>query len=85
MWIHPPRFIVAGFVLGCASNDYAQLYSTQDLAPSLEWGEVSDLDYMGAYLIDDGVNFTVYSERAERIELLLFDDPSSLERPPDLI
>ena len=33
------------------------------------------MDYMGPVLIDRGVNFVVYSERAERLELLLFDDP----------
>lgn len=32
---------------------------------------------MGATLVDKGVNFVVYSENAERIEVLLFDDPES--------
>jgi isoamylase len=32
---------------------------------------------MGPTLIDGGVNFAVYSERAERVELLLFEDPES--------
>jgi isoamylase len=64
-------------VAGCASENYAQLYATQPHAPSLDWDAIDDLDHMGPVIIDGGVNFTVYSERAERIELLLFDDPES--------
>lgn len=32
---------------------------------------------MGATIVDAGINFVVYSENAERIEVLLFDDPES--------
>jgi glycogen operon protein len=35
------------------------------------------MEHMGPTLVDRGVNFTVWSERAERIDLLLFDDPEA--------
>ena len=63
--------------IACADPDYAQLYAVDDLAPSMEWSDVVSMDSMGATLIDDGINFTVYSESASRIELVLFDDPES--------
>jgi glycogen operon protein len=63
--------------IACADPDYAQLYAVDDLAPSMEWSDVVSMDAMGARLIDDGINFTVYSENASRIELVLFDDPES--------
>ena len=75
----PLGFVVAAsiWISGCANENYAKLYHTENVAPSLSWDEIQTLDYMGPTLIDDGVNFCVYSERAERIELLLFDDPES--------
>ncbi len=62
---------------GCTSRDYMALYETQPKAPSLSWEEIEDLDVMGPTVIDDGVNFSVFSENATRVELALFDDPES--------
>ncbi len=62
---------------GCASEEYPRLYTVQDKAPSLTWDAIESMDHMGPTLIDGGTNFTVYSERAERVELLLFEDPES--------
>jgi glycogen operon protein len=61
----------------CTADDYTRLYHTQALAPSLTWEAVETMDHMGPVVIDRGVNFVVYSERAERLELLLFDDPEA--------
>ncbi len=69
--------MMALLLLACASEDYIHLYQTSDLAPSLTWAGIEALDHMGPTVIDGGVNFAVYSENAERIELLLFDDPES--------
>lgn len=57
--------------------DGTRLYQTQDVAPSLDADAISALDHMGPTLIDQGVNFAVYSARAERVDLLLFDDPEA--------
>ncbi|MDP6932572.1 MAG: alpha-amylase family glycosyl hydrolase, partial [Myxococcota bacterium] len=70
--------LLAGTALlttGCASEDYARLYHTESLAPSLTADDLESLDYLGAMLVDQGVNFSVYSENATRLEILLFDDP----------
>jgi isoamylase len=64
---------VTSLVLSCGPTTSARLYQTQDKAPSLDAQKIENLDHMGPTLIDKGVNFAVYSERAERIELLLFD------------
>ena len=61
----------------CADEDYARVYETQAKAPSLSWADIETLEHMGPTLIDGGVNFSVYSENAERIELLLFENPES--------
>ena len=62
---------------GCASDSYTRLYHVEDHAPSLSWDELRTMDHMGPVLVDQGVSFVTYSERADRIELLLFDDPES--------
>ena len=66
-------------LLACEPGTGARLYHTEQKAPSLGAAEIEALDTLGPTLIDKGVNFSVYSERAERIELLLFDDPESNE------
>ncbi|MEQ1502599.1 MAG: alpha-amylase family glycosyl hydrolase [Myxococcota bacterium] len=66
--------------VGCASSDYTRLYFTRDKAESLEWDAIGALDHLGPTVIDDGVNFGVFSANAERVELLLFDDPEQ-DRP----
>jgi glycogen operon protein len=64
-------------MLSCASEVYPRLYHVEPKAPSLEWDDIESLDHMGPVMIDRGINFAVYSEAAERIELALFDDPES--------
>lgn len=61
----------------CGPTDTAKLYKTTPVAPSLDLEKVKALEHLGPTIIDRGVNFGVYSERAERIELVLFDDPES--------
>ena len=56
-------------------EDGPSLYATAEHAPSLHPDDIAALDHLGATVIDDGVNFGVYSARAERVELLLFADP----------
>ncbi len=64
----------------CPQTDGAKLYATQDKAPSIDATEIENLDHLGPTIVDKGVNFGVYSEHAERIEILLFDNPDS-DRP----
>lgn len=59
----------------CASKDYVQIYRTEPHAPSYANSEIEALDHLGATIVDQGVNFSVYSKNATRLELLLFDDP----------
>lgn len=69
---------LAGALLsGCPQADYVQLYATDDLAPSLTDIGVAALDHLGPVAVDQGVQFNVFSANAERIDLLLFDDPES--------
>ncbi len=76
--LHPALGLFAGVLASaCASEDYTRLYHHQALAPSLSWADVATMDHMGPTRVDRGVNFVVYSERADRIELLLFDDPEA--------
>jgi len=64
----------------CADDDYTRLYHTQDKADDLSWEAIGNLEHLGPTVYDNGVNFGLYSARAERVELLLFDDPES-DRP----
>ncbi len=66
-------------LVGCdgCGGDHAQLYHTEDKAPSLDWDAVESMDHMGPTIVDQGVNFAVWSQSATRIDLLLFDDPES--------
>lgn len=60
----------------CAPSDnYLKLYKPEPYAPSFQVADIKNLEHMGSKLVDDGVNFAVYSEKASRIELLIFDDP----------
>ena len=65
------------FLLACASENYPRLYHTEQKAPELSWEDIENMDYMGPTVFERGVNFSVYSENASRIEILLFDDPES--------
>ncbi|MBI5479847.1 MAG: glycosyl hydrolase [Deltaproteobacteria bacterium] len=80
----PPRppWTIVSVALSCAllagacqEPDTAHLYRTAPLAPSLDEARVRSLDTLGSMLVDRGANFSVYSNRATRVELLLFDDP----------
>ena len=71
------KIILSSFLLSCASENYQRLYHLESKAPSLSWEELENLDHMGPTMVDRGVNFSVYSENATRIELVLFDDPES--------
>ena len=71
--------VVALGLFGCEPGSGARLYRTEPRAPSLTAPQIENLETLGATLVDKGVNFAVYSERADRIEVLLFDDPESNE------
>jgi len=43
----------------------------------LDEERIKNLEHLGAMLVDKGANFGVYSSRATRVELLLFDDPEA--------
>ena len=60
-------------LVSCGPTDTAHLYKTSPKAPSLDAAAIERLEHLGPTLVDKGVNFGVYSERAERIELLLWD------------
>ena len=62
-----------------SSNNCGNLmYDTCRIAPSLQEMKGEQLmDFLGGVVVDGGVNFEVYSEHAERIEVLLFTDPES--------
>ncbi|MGV3619792.1 MAG: glycogen debranching protein [Archangium sp.] len=64
-------------IVGCPPEESARLYQTSPKAPSLDAAAVEALQFLGPTVVDKGVNFGVYSERAERIELLLFDNPEA--------
>ena len=69
--------MLLSILLSCASENYARLYHTEAKAPSLTWEDIENLEHMGPVIVDRGVNFCTYSAHAERIEILLFDDPES--------
>ena len=73
-WLLP---LVALAAQACANEDYDQVYAISDTAPSLSAEAIADMHHMGPTLIDGGLNVAVYSENAERLELLLFDDPEA--------
>ncbi|MBL8785936.1 MAG: glycosyl hydrolase [Deltaproteobacteria bacterium] len=74
--------VVASLTLTTCTDDSdrVRLYRATALAPSIPEAELTALEHLGPVLIDDGINFAVYSEHATRIDLLLFDDPEA-ERP----
>ncbi len=74
------RHLLLLLAAGCASSDYTRLYFTQDKAAELDWEAIADLQHLGPTLTGEGVNFGVYSANADRVELLLFDDPEA-DRP----
>ncbi|MCO4747262.1 MAG: glycosyl hydrolase [Proteobacteria bacterium] len=76
-----PRLLLPLLLLAsCVDDDYTRLYHTQEKADDLVWDDIGALQHLGPSVYDDGVNFGLFSARAERVELLLFDDPES-DRP----
>lgn len=71
--------VAAATPTACTDGDgnTARLYHTEAFAPSLTEEAIEALDTLGPTVTDLGVNFSVYSERATRIDLLLFDDPEA--------
>ncbi|MCC6335213.1 MAG: glycosyl hydrolase [Myxococcales bacterium] len=76
---HAALLALVLLAFACGPTDTARLYKTTPVAPSLDVAKVKALDHLGPTIVDKGVNFGVYSERAERIELLLFDEPESTQ------
>jgi glycogen operon protein len=67
---------------GCNSgkvDDYTRLYHTEPIAPGMSEDEVRELDHLGPTIVERGVNFSVFAGRAERVDLLLFDDADASE------
>ncbi len=63
--------------LACTPDEYTRLYHTEAVAPSLATEDVAALNVLGPTVVDRGVNFGVYAKAAERVELLIFDDPEA--------
>ena len=74
-----PLFAALLAISACGGDEEEtpSLYDTQAIAPSLDAESVAALDHLGPTLIDLGTNFGVFSANAERVELLLFDDPDA--------
>lgn len=79
----PLRYLLATSAVLCLGlacteeGERTRLYALSDSAPSLDVEQIKDLQHLGTEIIDRGVNFSVYSGNAERIDLLLFDDPEA--------
>ena len=63
----------------CANANDPQLYATQPIAPGFTADEISGLQRLGATQISTGVNFSVYSQHATRVDLALFDNATDSE------
>ncbi|WP_338864583.1 glycogen debranching protein [Myxococcus stipitatus] len=76
-WLLPRGATLVALLLatGCGESDYVRLYHSEPRAPSYSVHDVESMKHMGATFSDQGVNFSLYSENATRLELLLFDDP----------
>ena len=72
-------FILAA-ACGDEGDDRVRLYHTEPVAPGLDQADVEGLNVLGSTIVPTGVNFSVYSENAHRMDLLLFDDPEA-DRP----
>ncbi len=60
----------------CSGTNYTHLYATQPFAPSYTAADVAALNHLGATVVDKGINFSVYSEHATKVQVLLFDGPN---------
>ena len=80
-WFHSLCAVAALCTAACPPpGEHVHLYGTKPKAPSLDAAEIEALGHLGPTMVDQGINFSVYSERASRIEVMLFDDPES-DRP----
>ncbi|MSP16093.1 MAG: glycosyl hydrolase [Myxococcales bacterium] len=67
--------VAACAALSCSDDaPRVRLYHTEPKAPELTDEAIRALDHLGPTVVATGVNFGVYSERATRIDLLLFED-----------
>jgi glycogen operon protein len=66
--------------LGCNPDAFSNQFHSQPVAPSLRADQIEALEHLGPTVVDGGLNFSVYSEHATRVEVLLFDDPEA-DRP----
>jgi isoamylase len=75
-------FLISVLVcLGCQpASERVRLYHVEEFAPSVDPEDLEALDWLGPKVVDQGVQFSVYSENASAMRLLLFDDPEA-ERP----
>jgi len=69
--------LTLALVGACGSGDRVRLFHSEPLAPSITADQVQELEFLGSTIIDQGVNFGVYSEHATRVDLLIFDDPEA--------
>ncbi len=79
LWTLPALWVAAA---GCDGQTGPRLYQATDRAPTISEDEILGLEKLGPTLVEvdgvfKGVNFGVYSARAEKVQLLLFDDPES--------
>ena len=69
--------VAATIGAACTTDEFSRKFPSEPQAPGLERTAIEGLEHLGPTIIDGGVNFGVYSERATRIDLLLFDDPEA--------
>ena len=72
-----PLLALCALAGSCARSDYAHLYRPQPLAPGYTSADVAALLHLGATRLATSINFSVYSEHATKVQLLIFDDPES--------
>jgi glycogen operon protein len=61
----------------CGPSSGVRMYATSAVGPGLQAEGLQRLQHMGPTLLEKGTQFAVFSERATRMELLLFEDPES--------
>ena len=69
------RYVYKECPIACENAKCITEFSAETIAPSLASADLKA--YLGAQIIDGGVNFAVYSEHATRIEVLVFDSATS--------
>jgi isoamylase len=76
-----PTFALAVLwsLASCSNSNYTHLYETKPFAPDYTADDVASLNHLGATVVDNGINFGVYSENATKIQVLLFDSATSAQ------